>query len=649
MRRAVAPVIALAAMLGAFVAAPSPAAAHASLERSSPSDGELLDASPERIVLWFTEPPDLSLTTIGVVSASGAPVDTGAPMVGPTDLAAAVTLEGPLADGVYTVAWRTVSRTDGHVTASALTFGVGVQPESLSRGPAPAEETPPPSALSVAGRSALYVGLVVLLGGAVGGLVAFGATRAAWPAVLIGAWALAGAGVVSITLAERASVGVPLGTLLASGTGGAFIRLGLAVAGLGLAVLAASLRTSRATLAVLAAGVGVAMLVRAEGGHADGPLEILIQWLHLGGVGVWIGGLVWLVLALRRELEPAAIRRFSNLAAGGLALVALTGVLRSANELGGLTWWLDPFRTGYSTTLTLKLLAVVPLVALGAANRFRNVPRVERLGRRPLARVVSGEIALGIAVFGLTGVMTGLPPTAPAGSEPPRRERLVVSGADFATTTRVRLELAPGAIGPNRFAAEVTDYDTGDPVEARQVSLAFDLAGRPEVASSLGLDRADDGSWRARGTNLSVHGIWDVTALVETAGGAVEVPLVVTPRPPGQDVRVSRAPGQPDLYTIRTADGIELQAYVDPGAPGRTNQVHVTAFDGSGGELPLRSAELRMAPPDGEATAPEPIRLGPGHFVANVELSAGRWTFAVTAETRDGQTLVASFDQEIGA
>ncbi|HKX34562.1 MAG TPA: copper resistance protein CopC, partial [Actinomycetota bacterium] len=53
--------------------------AHASLESSDPSNGELLETAPDRISLTFTEPPDLSLTTIGVLDDAGAPVPTGPP------------------------------------------------------------------------------------------------------------------------------------------------------------------------------------------------------------------------------------------------------------------------------------------------------------------------------------------------------------------------------------------------------------------------------------------------------------------------------------------------------------------------------------------------------------------------------------------
>jgi nitrogen fixation protein FixH len=281
-------------------------------------------------------------------------------------------------------------------------------------------------------------------------------------------------------------------------------------------------------------------------------------------------------------------------------------------------------------------------------NRFRNVPRFSSLGPRPLLRTVGAELALAACVFAVTGILTGLPPK---GSEEPRNAEaqgpLVATGSDFATTTKVRLEIDPGVIGPNEFLAEVTDYDTGAPVEANRVSLEFNSPLRPEVGSTLELERSNARTWRAEGTSLALEGTWHVNVLVEGPSGSVEVPLLVTPRTPGQRTEVSRAQGQPDLYTIHLQNELQIQSYVDPGLPARTNQVHVTAFDAEGNELPLERTILEVAPPDGRPFQPELLPLGPGHVVANVDMTPGTWSFHITAETKDGDVLSASFEQNL--
>jgi copper transport protein len=644
-------VVLTASLAGALlVPFAGPAGAHASIEATTPADGELLDSPPSEVRLLFTEPPDISLTVIGLIDAAGAEMPTGDPEGVPgTDLEVRVPLE-ELRDGVYTVAWRTVSSADGHVSSGSFSFGVGVSPEDV---PPPAADmgttTPPPSALSIIGRWLLYVGLVILFASALTGLVAFGTSLVANPRVLAIAWILAVAGVVAMTAAERSTVGVPLGTLLASEVGTAYLRLAVAVGIAGLGAVAVGLRPSRIALMALGAGAALAMLARAAGGHAGGsPPAIAVQWLHLIGVGAWIGGLTWLILGLRRGLQAERVRRFSNLAAIGLVIVFASGVLRASDELGGFAWFLDAFDTGYGTALVAKLALVAPLVALGALNRFRNVPAYHPNGPRPLARTVSGELAIAGGVFAITALLTGLPPQGtPEGTVAPPLRSLAVVGSDFATTTTVTLRISPGTVGPNTFVATVGDYDTGEPVDARRVSLSFGVQGRPEVAGQIELEPQPDRTWQADGTTLSIDDVWEVTVLVEGAADSTEVPLTVIPRSAGQEVAVSRVEGQPDVYTISLADGVQLQCYVDPDEPG-TSQFHLTAFDASGAELALEDAFLVAQRPDGGIETPELTRFSPGHFVANLELTAGVWTFDASTITSEGETIGVAFAQAVG-
>ncbi|HYF11817.1 MAG TPA: copper resistance protein CopC, partial [Actinomycetota bacterium] len=160
------------------------ASAHAALERSAPADGTILEEAPAAITLSFTEPTDLSLTTVTIASSAGGEVATSAPEHGATPRVVTVVIEDDLPEGVYTVAWRTVSTTDTHLTASSFSFGVGVEPGAVPTGPRTgADTTPSPSALAVAGRFSLYVGVVVLLGAAAAALLAAGPTAVARPPV----------------------------------------------------------------------------------------------------------------------------------------------------------------------------------------------------------------------------------------------------------------------------------------------------------------------------------------------------------------------------------------------------------------------------------------------------------------------------------
>jgi hypothetical protein len=367
---------------------------------------------------------------------------------------------------------------------------------------------------------------------------------------------------------------------------------------------------------------------------------------------VWIGGLVWLVLlvpAIAGVRRPESVRRFSTVAGVALGVVALTGVTRAIDEIGGPSHLGRLFSTDYGWALTAKIAVSAALVGLGAWNRYVNVPRTANgpEGTISLRRVASAEIFLAAGIFALTALLTGLPPAVSVSARQamPSNAALVVTGSDFATTVRVRVEIAPGTVGVNRFTVLVEDYDTGRPVPARRVSLGFTALSHPNVASStLELHRMAGGAWMGSGSQISLDDRWQLLLVVQTAAGSTQVRLEASPRVPGGRMAVARAAGQPTLYTTMYPDGASIQAYVDPGTAG-TNQLHATAFDAHGKELALRSISLIAIPADGRAEVLDPLRFSAGHYAANVSIAPGAWTFEIRAVSDREATLDARFRQ----
>jgi copper transport protein len=656
MRRFVLSVLGASLLVGV---AAQQASAHALLRRSEPASGALVTTAPPRVVITFTEPPDPGLSIIHVLDEHGTNVERGTaePVPGaPLELQVGLP---PLSDGVYTVTWRTVSETDGHVTGGSFAFGVGVLPT----GPGPSHgrvlpSTPSPSPLAAAGRWGLYTGLALLLGGAVAGLWVFGGRLPASGWVLVASWLTGALGLALMTVAERSTVGVSYGTLLRSSAGQQLVRQGIGLAVVAIAVFVAAARPRRPGLIFLGIAAAGAMLLHAQAGHAGSQspvwFNVGVQWLHLLAVGVWVGGLAWLLLGMRSTgpSERVGVGRFSFIAGIALAVVAVTGVVRAIDEIGGLGAWRRVFETSFGVALLIKVGLFAGLVALGARNRYWNVPAVAGRGERfrSLRRTASAEVALAVGIFGVTGVLTQLPPAAQVAAEPaPAPAQVAVTGSDFATSVRVRLTVTPGTVGPNHFEARITDYDTGEPLPARRVSLTFRLPSRPDLgAPSLRLSRTGPGTWMGDGTPLSMPGAWDVSVLIEGPTGSVVVPLEVRTRAPTQRVEVTRVPGQPTLYTIGLPGGVSLQTYVDPGTPGN-NVVHFTFFQPSGDEQPMASATATATTPAGHTHDLPLIRFDPGHFVANTRLDEGHWRFDIQATTKDGVPLSASFDHTISS
>src|SRR4249919_1998906 len=99
--------VAVLALAGVGVLA-SPASAHALLERSYPAAGASLPRAPHTVLLDFTEAPEPSLSTVSLLDSSGRTVPgVGKPTVVPGDAQELRAALPRLANGVYTVNWRT--------------------------------------------------------------------------------------------------------------------------------------------------------------------------------------------------------------------------------------------------------------------------------------------------------------------------------------------------------------------------------------------------------------------------------------------------------------------------------------------------------------------------------------------------------------
>lgn len=395
----------------ALVWAPAPAYAHAVLMASAPADGARLEEPPKEALLTFNEAPDPVLSAVRVLDVSGRQVEasTAEAVAGqPAQLRVAL---GPLGQGAYTVAWRVTSAVDGHTTVGSVAFGVGVPAVAAGTDGASADApSSAPTAASVAGRWLFYVGVVLMLGAAVvGGVVVAEPTSISrW---LLGlAWAAAAGGLL-LTIADYlASAETSLTQLLSSSTDQKLTMQVVAVAVAGVLVLWACLRRSRASLAAVGIGASAAMLARALAGHANASslrwFTVGVQWAHLVSVGAWVGGLVWLLVAMRRGdpgRGPGLVRRFSAVAAGTLGVVAVSGALRALDEVGG---WAGLFETSFGTALLLKFGLFAALVTLAAVSRFRLLPTASRhrlCGLRRLRRVVRAEVAIAAGVLGGDG------------------------------------------------------------------------------------------------------------------------------------------------------------------------------------------------------------------------------------------------------
>src|SRR5579859_1025723 len=112
-----------------FALPPATVLAHANLERADPAPGSQLDTPPPQLQLYFSEAVDGSFSRVQLLNAHGDAVDRGDSHVAPADpRSLVVSVPDQLPNGVYTVAWRTLSAVDGHTVNGAYPLVIGPMP-----------------------------------------------------------------------------------------------------------------------------------------------------------------------------------------------------------------------------------------------------------------------------------------------------------------------------------------------------------------------------------------------------------------------------------------------------------------------------------------------------------------------------------------
>jgi copper transport protein len=521
-------------------------AAHATYVRSDPASGGQLSA-PGRIRVIFTEDLDASFSELQVVDAARRRVDNRDTAAVQGDQKSLTISVPSLSDGTYLVTWKTLSAVDGHTARGIFPLVVGtggtgevVQFEEAQANP-----------LEVLFRALTFAGTLTITGlAAFFGLIIAPSMRGAQSvrgtAEIVDAWerrirrlALLVAGLAALGaagwLAQQtlAVADGPSATALAiryltSRTG--LIWLGK----IALIVLMAEAfwRAERAWLATgtLALGTATLLLTSLTSHSAALPrgaeLTVAVDLLHQLGASFWTGGLVALVLLIgqtfsagateRAQLLARVVPRFSTLALVSVGVIVITGVFNSAVQVGSF----QSLGNVYGGALIAKLIALLPMLLLGALNlwlyRPRFVSALAQRGRSTLEQLnalsrhfrlaLAGELALGLVIFIATGVLTSVEPGKDIAARQPRTLELAGTADELPTTLRID----PGRVGPNSFTATVVEPDGSPAATVQRVQLRFTYLDQDLGQGVRTMQPAGDGRYVIDGSDLSVSGRWQV-------------------------------------------------------------------------------------------------------------------------------------------
>ncbi|MDZ4673835.1 MAG: CopD family protein [Gemmatimonadota bacterium] len=448
-----------------FGGAATPALAHQTLLRAAPAAGDQLTTLPGSLRLFFREPIQGAFTRITLLGPDSGEVALGALRVeGDSGTVAALAITGRLAEGRYTVAWRTTGL-DGHAVEGSYAFTVLAEavpplPDSSEVALGPLQDDTPTPSRGTSARlkveSVWYVlvrwlGFLALLGvlGAAAfrlvvlplfgrgneppseefsrqlsiGVAGFGCA-AALSLLAVGVARLVAQGATMLSPVEPVTLewfaALVGGTMW--GKGWLLQMAGAAAAWIGFRSLKRR-GGSGAALLVLLAALTLA-LVPALSGHAIAMtqrtgLAVLADWIHVLAAGGWVGGLAVLLLVglpvihrqaamVRGPLVARLVQAFSPpaLLLGGI--VVGTGLVGAWFHLGSLpALW----STRYGLTLLIKLAIVGVLFALGGLNFLRVRPALGTdAGTARLRRSAGAELTVGFLVLLVTSVLVALPP-----------------------------------------------------------------------------------------------------------------------------------------------------------------------------------------------------------------------------------------------
>jgi copper resistance protein D len=220
--------------------------------------------------------------------------------------------------------------------------------------------------------------------------------------------------VVANSLILRQSADMPLREVL----GANFVLAGLIgmVAAFTVVALTTEERSASSTDLLLPAAAIIASSVMTS--HSMSRLDyrvplVLFTALHQAATAAWLGGLPYLLIAIRRARTPEFARqlsaRFSQLALVSVAVLASAGLLLSFAYVGSVK---AVYGTSYGAMVATKALLFGLLLFLGALNfqLVRRGPASTILAS--LKRFGEAEIGIGITVILTAASLTSLPPAA---------------------------------------------------------------------------------------------------------------------------------------------------------------------------------------------------------------------------------------------
>ncbi|NGM12047.1 copper resistance protein CopC/CopD [Verrucosispora sp. CWR15] len=482
----------LVAVVALLLVPAGPASAHAVLSSSSPAASTVVPAAPAEVVLTFSETVRKVPDRIRVIAPDGSRADQGEPTFAGSVVN--IPVDTDRGNGTYLVTYRVISA-DSHPVSGAFTYSVGAPSEPPVDSGDDGQANPVVGTAVKVAKFVGYAGLLLVIGPALvlallwpRRLSRRGPARLAWTGLGLVALATVAAVLLQVPYTNGGGVfdvtGEGLSLVLGSAFGAAhLVRLGLlaAVALLLRPLLAGPVgRTDLVILGVLAVGALFTWPIAGHPAASPAPaVSVLVDTVHLGGMAVWLGGLVMLAVFLLRRADErelgAILPIWSRWAALAVSALLLAGTVQALIEVATPAALVN---TTYGRLVLAKIGLFVLVIAVAAYSRHLVRTRVAASRPAPVRRAIWAELAITAIVLGVSATLVQTTPARSVSTD--------VSAADsgyFNTTATsslysMQIEVSPARRGNNSVHLYAYTLDNQPlPVVEWQVTVALPAAG----------------------------------------------------------------------------------------------------------------------------------------------------------------------------
>jgi copper transport protein len=582
----------------------STVSAHAVLIRTDPADGSTLNTIPTQLRLWFSEEVLLNLSTFELTDSHGQHIALTHFHLDDQSSSAIVIDLPTLKPDAYRLIWKTASSDDLHTSSGSIVFGVQQAAELA----APAPSAPLPQPGEVALRWLNFAALTALLGAL---MVAFillastlGSSSADNPQMLmlierlrrrllrlaVGA-ALAIMLISSALLvAQTASAGgisnLPQ-VISATNYGSSWLmREGWLAVLILVLVWRGRLATEndRSTIFIVTPLLLALLTVQSLSSHAAAftdvsPWRIGADVLHLLGASVWAGGLLAMTITIapllrcgpaEKALARSILQRFGILAAASLAVLAVTGLYSTGQQVASLDALLT---TSYGQSLVLKTGLVLAVGLIGLINSSLLHPQVADVIRRVLRRPIGWTLldrqqlgrTIGLEAIGaaslllVAGFLTASQPARGPEFDPPAAVTVPAALNTPVNDLMLTLSVKPDRPGQNFISLAVFNTRRPAPAPIERVTVRLTPPDGQRQPIELEAARQSDGIYQVGGSTIDMVGDWRMVVNVKRNGlpdVTLTTPWTVLPALTAASARTVLISNQPLAPVLTLAAGV---------------------------------------------------------------------------------------------